>query len=134
MRVFAARAAWLCALVLASAAPVASDGHWTVGEWSVVWDAWFRDSLQYTLVLSAGGGFFWVALTLWLCVGASVLAYMRRKRDQVTGMVHFLARLDVRVDVPKFYTYLRARGVRGRSADCGRRSSRCAPFCCHPVL
>ena len=34
MRVFAARAAWLCALVLASAAPVASDGHWTVGEWS----------------------------------------------------------------------------------------------------
>ena len=83
------------------------------GEWSVVWDAWFRDSLQYTLVLSAGGGFFWVALTLWLCVGASVLAYMRRKRDQVTGMVHFLARLDVRVDVPKFYAYLRARGVRG---------------------
>ena len=34
MRVFAARAAWLCALALASAAPVASDGHWTVGEWS----------------------------------------------------------------------------------------------------
>ena len=34
MRVFATRAAWLCALMLASAAPVASDGHWTVGEWS----------------------------------------------------------------------------------------------------
>jgi hypothetical protein len=81
------------------------------GEWSVVWDAWFRDSLQYTLVLSSGGGFFWVAITLWLCVGAFVLAYMRLKRDRITGMVHFLARLDVQVDVPKLYAYLRARGV-----------------------
>ena len=32
MRVFAARAVWLCALVLASTARV--DGQWTVGEWS----------------------------------------------------------------------------------------------------
>lgn len=83
------------------------------GEWSVVWDAWFRDSLQYTLVLSSGGGFFWVSLTLWLCVGAFVLLYMRTKRDRVTGVVHFLARLDAQVDVPRLYAYLRARDVRG---------------------
>jgi hypothetical protein len=82
------------------------------GEWSVVWDAWFRDSLQYTLVLSSGGGFFWVSLTLWLCVGAFVLLYMRTKRDRVTGVVHFLARLDAQVDVPRLYAYLRAREVR----------------------
>ena len=82
------------------------------GEWSVVWDAWFRDSLQYTIVLSSMSWFFWVSLTLWLCVGASVFAYMRLSRDQITGTVHFLARLDMQVDKPKLYAYLRARGVR----------------------
>ena len=81
------------------------------GEWSVVWDNWFKESLQYTLVLNSNAGFFYVSLSLWIAVGVFVLAYMRTKRDKIVGSIHFLARLDVRVNVPKLYSYLKRRNI-----------------------
>ena len=48
---------------------------------------------------------------VWLCVGAFVLLYMQFTRENVTGTIHFLARLDAKVNVPKLFAYLRSKGV-----------------------
>ena len=82
------------------------------GEWSVVWTR-FRDSLQYTLVLSSGGGFFWVephAVAVRRRVRASVHAHEARPGDRRGAL---LARLDAQVGVRLYALHLRAREVRG---------------------
>ena len=44
-------------------------------------------------------------------VVAFVLYYMQFTRENVTGTIHFLARLDAKVNVPKLFAYLRSKGV-----------------------
>lgn len=81
------------------------------GEWSVVWDAWHKAALTYRLVLAENAAFFYVAMVTWAVVGASVLYYMQFTRENVTGTIHFLARLDAKVNVRKLFAYLRSKGV-----------------------
>ena len=64
------------------------------------------------LVLAENAGVFYAAMVaIDTSSSAFVLYYMQFTRENVTGTIHFLARLDAKVNVPKLFAYLRSKGV-----------------------
>ncbi len=92
------------------------------GEWSVAFDQWAKHTLTYPVVLASNGAFFWLAMAAWIVTGVSVLYYMRFTKDQSTGTIHFLARLDAKLDVPNFFAFLRKKGFHNEDVVADRAS------------
>ena len=84
----------------------------TVGEWSVVWDGWMKFAVTYPLIINDPAAiWFWISMLVWAVIAAFVLYWMKFTRSQESGIIHHIARLDMKVNVPKLFEYVRKRGL-----------------------
>ena len=81
------------------------------GEWAVIWEDWAKFNITYRFILPETAIWLYAAMTMWAIIGSSALYYMSYIKEQNTGLIHFLARLDVKVDMPRLFAYLHAKGL-----------------------
>ena len=68
---------------------------------------------------------FWLSLLTWAFIAAFVLYWMYFTRSQQSGIIHHVARFDMKVDVPKLFEYVRKKGVMQEDIVADPNSQKC---------
>ena len=97
----------------------------SVGEWSVLWDGWMKFTVTYPLIINENAVWFWLSLLTWAFIAAFVLYWMYFTRSQQSGIIHHVARFDMKVDVPKLFEYVRKKGVMQEDIVADPNSQKC---------